>query len=152
MKQVEKKELKYHNENSDKIRRNEKWNESIVLKQKLLFDLGSMAMVSKIYFFNMKVAWLNVYLSEFKKGPYVKVWDKINLPHGQERTIKVGWLPWRYIMLEMEKGVPLKDPLKNIEVYGIYYNEMDSILGDGYSEMLFDNAYEIIYQTKTILE
>ena len=73
MKLIDRKENKYHNEKSAKIRRNEKWSESIVLKQRLLFDIGSMAMLSKIHLFNMKVACLNVYLAETRKGPFVKV-------------------------------------------------------------------------------
>lgn len=55
-------------------------------------------------------------------------------------------------MLEMEKGAPLREAYKNIELYGIYYNEMDNVLGDGFSEMLFDHAYEIIYQTKNLAD
>lgn len=93
MKLIDRKENKYHNEKSAKIRRDEKWSDSIVLKQKVYFDLGSMAMLSKIHLFNMKVALLNVYVAESKKGPYVKVCDKISLPHGNERIIKVGGLP-----------------------------------------------------------
>jgi hypothetical protein len=93
MKLIEKKENKYHNDMSTNIRRDEKWTESVVLKQKTTFDLGSMAMLSKIFLYNMKIACLNVYLAENRKGPFVKVIDKINLPHGQERVIKVGGLP-----------------------------------------------------------
>ncbi|CAI2379185.1 unnamed protein product [Moneuplotes crassus] len=152
MKLVDKKQNKYHNEKSAKIRRNEKWSESIVLKQKVIFDLGSMAMLSKIHFFKMKVACLNVYLAEAHKGPYVKVCDQINLPHGQERVIKVGGLPCRFLMIEMEKGAPLREAYKNIELYGLYYKEMDGVLGTGYCEMLFDNAYEMIYHTKDLTE
>ena len=152
MKLIDRKENKYHNEKSAKIRRNEKWSESIVLKQKILFDLGAMAMLSKIHLFNMKVACLNVYLAETHKGPFIKVCDKINLPHGTERVIKVGGLPWRYLLLEMEKGAPLRDAYKNIELYGLYYKEMDGVLGTGYCEMLFDNAYQMIYQTKNLTE
>ena len=55
-------------------------------------------------------------------------------------------------MLEMEKGAPLKDAYKNIELYGIYYKDMDSVLGEGYSELLFNNEYEIIYHTKNLTE
>jgi hypothetical protein len=50
-------------------------------------------------------------------------------------------------MLEMEKGNPLREAYKNIELYGIYYKEMDKVLGEGNSELLFDTAYEIIYHT-----
>jgi len=152
MKLIDRKENKYHNDVSAKIRRDEKWDESVVLKQKILFDLASMAMLSKIYLYNMKIACLNVYVAENKKGPFVKVCDKITLPHGQERIIKVGGLPWRYMMLEMEKGAPLRDAYKNIELYGIYYKDMDSVLGEGNSGLLFDTAYEIIYQTKNIVD
>ena len=150
MKLIDRKENKYHNNVSDKIRRNERWTDSIVLKQKVIFDLGSMAMLSKIHFYNMKVACINVYLAETRKGPFIKVCDKVTLPHGLERVIKVGGLPCRYMMLEMEKGAPLRDAYKNIELYGIYYKEMDNTLGDGFSDILFNNAYEIIYNTKNL--
>lgn len=176
MKLIERKENKYHTANAH-IRRDEKWSEAIVLRQKVLFDLGSMAMLSKIHFYNMKVACLNVYVAENRKGPFVKVCDEIKLPHGTERWLKVGkqvirsfkcaltyiglvWidvfflggLPWRYMMLEMVKGAPLREAYKNIELYGIYYKNMDSVLGDGFQEMLFDHAYEMIYHTKNLAE
>jgi hypothetical protein len=56
------------------------------------------------------------------------------------------------MMLEIEKGAPLRDAYKNIELYGIYYKDMDSVLGEGNSGLLFDTAYEIIYQTKNIVD
>lgn len=105
-------------------------------------------MLSKIHFYKMKVACLNVYLAESKKGPYMKVCDKVNIPHGDERVLKVGCLPCKYMMLEMEKGTPVRDAYRNIELYGVYYKEMDQVMGEGYSEILFDSAYDIIYGIK----
>eukprot|EP00343_Euplotes_focardii_P009986 CAMPEP_0205826450 /NCGR_PEP_ID=MMETSP0206-20130828/28676_1 /ASSEMBLY_ACC=CAM_ASM_000279 /TAXON_ID=36767 /ORGANISM="Euplotes focardii, Strain TN1" /LENGTH=52 /DNA_ID=CAMNT_0053126377 /DNA_START=269 /DNA_END=427 /DNA_ORIENTATION=- len=52
----------------------------------------------------------------------------------------------------MEKGAPLREAYKNIELYGIYYKEMDNVLGTGYTEMLFDHAYEMIYRTQNLAE
>ena len=90
-----------------------------------------------------------MFVSEHKNGPYLKVCESVHLPHGNERVIKVGCLPCKYVLLEMEKGVPLLK-LKKISAFGLSYSEMDSSLGPGFAEILFDNAYEIIYKTKNI--
>ena len=116
---VETKNSKYHNSKSDKIRRNEPWSEAVVLKQKCLFSFGGdMIMLSRVHFKDFKVASLNIYISEFKNGPFVKVCESIHLPHGNERVVKVGSLPCKYMMIEMEKGVPLLQ-LKKISAFGI---------------------------------
>ena len=105
---VEKKEFDYHNTGSDKIRRNESWQSSVVLKQKCLFSFGgNMIMLGRVHFQDFKVASLNIYISEFKNGPYLKVCESVHLPHGNERVVKVGCLPCKYMLIEMEKGVPL---------------------------------------------
>ena len=54
------------------------------------------------------------------------------------------------MLLEMEKGVPLLK-LKKISCFGLSYGEMDQTLGPGFSDILFDNAYEIVYKTKNIV-
>ena len=107
-------------------------------------------MLARVHFTDFKVAQMSVYVSEFKNGPYLKVVESMHLPAGKERIVKVGCLPCKYMMLEIEKGVPVVD-VRNISCFGLSYAEMDGTLGPGFSEILFDNAYDIIYKTKNIV-
>jgi hypothetical protein len=97
----------YHNAQDVNIRRNESWRHSVVLKQSQLLDLETMCLVSRIHITDMRVAHLNVYVSEFEDGPFMKVCDELEVVHGKERVIKVGCLPCRFVKIEMVKGVPL---------------------------------------------
>ena len=141
------KDAKYHNMRSDNIRRNEIWHQSVVLKQKTVFDFGEMSMLARIHICDMKVASLNVYISEFRDGPFHSAVQSETLKQGSERVIKIGCLPCRYVMIEMEMGVPICDPRK-VKCFGLKYSEVDSVLGEGYSDVLFDSAYELIFHSK----
>ena len=61
--------------------------------------------------------------------------------------IEVGSLPARYLMIEVEKGVPLPKP-SNIKVFGIKHKNIESVLGEGSNTLLFDKTYQIVYGFK----
>ena len=48
-------------------------------------------------------------------------------------------------MIEVTHGEPLPNDEEAVEVYGMKHNTMDSVLGDGESQLLMDKAFQIIY-------
>ena len=44
-------------------------------------------------------------------------------------------------MVEVTHGEPLPNDEEAVEVYGMKHNTMDSVLGDGESQLLMDKAF-----------
>ena len=66
--------------------------------------------------------------------------------HNQNlRVVDLGNVPARYLMIEVTHGEPLPNDEEAVEVYGMPYSRMDSVLGDGESQLLMDKAFQIIY-------
>lgn len=126
-----------------KVRRNEKYGESAMLKQRSIIDLGDMIMVSKMHILGLPGSQIfNVYASEFPHDSYQKVSVKQTAKHNQNlRVIDLGSFPARFLMIEVVKGEPLPNDERAVEVYGMNYKKMDETLGDGETKLLFDNAY-----------
>ena len=102
-------------------------------------------MISKVHVTDMKAIRFNLYVSEFLSEHndttgFQKITFKEKIVSGKERIIDVGNIPARFLIIEVEKGVPL--PKKNnLQVFGIKHDQINDILGEGYNQMLFDNAY-----------
>jgi hypothetical protein len=65
---------------------------------------------------------------------------KEKVVNGKERIINVGNIPARYLLIEIEKGVPFPKN-SDMKIYGIHHKEIDEVLGEGYSSLLFDKTY-----------
>ena len=92
----------------------------------------------------MKGAKINMYVSEFPYEGYKQITFHERVHYKKERVIEVGSLPARYLLVEVEKGVPLPSE-QNITIYGIKHKNIESILGQGSQNLLFDKTYQIIY-------
>ena len=123
-----------------KVRRNEKYQESALLKQRSVIDLGDMVMVSKMHILGLPGSQVfNVYGSEYPYDSYQKVTTKQSVKHNQNlRIIDLGSFPARFLMIEVVKGEPLPNDERAVEVYGMNYRKMDETLGDGESKLLFE--------------
>ena len=55
--------------------------------------------------------------------------------------IDLGSIPARFLMIEVVKGEPLPNDERAVEVYGINYRNMDDVLGEGETKLLFDKTY-----------
>ena len=146
--------FRYNNTNqllSGKVRRNEKYDDSVMLKQRSIIDLRDLVMVSKMHILGLPANQvLNVYASEFPHDSYQKVSVKQTVKHNQNlRVIDFGNIPARFLMVEVVKGEPLPNDESAVEVYGIHYRNMDDVLGDGETKLLFEKTYQILYGFNT---
>ncbi len=89
IKNLEKQDLydqfRYNNDNqlARKVRRNEKMDDSVLLKQSQIFDLGELCLLSKIKVNDMKRASINMYVAEFRDGAYQKIMLKEKVLNGK---------------------------------------------------------------------
>ena len=72
------------------------------------------------------------------------VTDKEKKASGKERIINCGSIPGRYLMIEVEKGVPLPS-IDKIRVFGIRFREIEERMGPGATNLLFDKTYQLVY-------
>ena len=63
--------------------------------------------------------------------------------------IDFGNIPARFLMVEVVKGEPLPNDESAVEVYGIHYRNMDDVLGEGETKLLFEKTYQILYGFNT---
>ena len=146
--------FRYNNTNqllSGKVRRNEKYHDSVMLKQRSIIDLSDLVMVSKMHILGLPANQvLNVYTSEFPHDSYQKVSIKQTVKHNQNlRVIDFGNVPARFLMVEVVNGEPLPNDESAVEVYGIHYRNMDEVLGEGETKLLFEKTYQILYGFNT---
>ncbi|CDW75561.1 UNKNOWN [Stylonychia lemnae] len=135
---------KYNNDTqvSQTIRRNEKnLEEAHLLKQRTLIELKGLNMVSKIHIRKFKNARINVYVSEFQETGFQTV-------NYQERIIELGNVPCKYILIEVDKGVPIDAFRQDIKIFGLPHTDIDNTFGMGFHDVLFDKTYQILYGFK----
>eukprot|EP00347_Sterkiella_histriomuscorum_P015765 403355764 len=131
------------------IRRNDTaLEETDLLKQRTLVELKDLCLVSKIHVKNFKNARVSIYLSEFADYGFKLVNHQKKLMSSKERIIDIGNLPAKYILIEVDKGVPIKALKQDFQVFGVEHTQIESTFGMGTHDVLFDKTYQILYGFK----
>lgn len=133
-----------------KVRRNEAYHSSAMLKQRSIIDLSDLCVVSKIHLLGLPGATVfNLYVSEEPHHKYKKVATKQVAYHHQNlRVIDVGSLPARFLMVEVVNGEPLPNDPSCVEVYGLSHRKMTHLMGPDETKVMFDKTFKIIYGFK----
>ncbi len=59
----------------------------------------------------------------------------------KERIIELGNIPAKFIMIEVDKGVPIHVLKQDIKIFGVSHTDIDSTFGLGSHDVLFDKTY-----------
>jgi len=130
-----------------KVRRDEVYHTSIMLKQRSIIDLSDLCIVSKLHLNGLPGATVfNLYVSEFPHEAYQKVSLKQIVHHHQNlRVIDLGNMPARFLMIEVTNGEPIPNDEKAVEVYGILHRKMQQVMGPDDAKVLFNKTFQILY-------
>jgi hypothetical protein len=129
------------------IRRNNPWTTEKISPQSILFDLSEICLLSRIHILDANVMRIDLEISAEQKGPYIKIERDMEIVSGKVRIIKVGSLPCRFFKMTISRGCKLKD-FKKIECYGLHTSEIKNKYDEDTLDLLFYNAYDLIYQKK----
>lgn len=127
------------------IRRNlPSWQNEIINEQTTIFDLKELCLLSRIHIYDSKVMRMDLEIALDENGPFVKVEKDMDIISGKIRVIKVGSLPCRYFKIHITRGCPLTN-LRNIECFGLHINDVKNKFDEDTLDILFYNAYDLIY-------
>jgi hypothetical protein len=130
-----------------KIRRNNPWTTEKIAPQSILCDLNELCLLSRIHILDANVMRIDLEISAEEKGPFIKIERDMEIVSGKVRIIKVGSLPCRFFKLTITRGCQLKD-FKKILCYGLHTSEIKNKYDEDTLDLLFYNAYDLIYQKK----
>jgi hypothetical protein len=127
------------------IRRNiSDWKGEKTLEQVLLFDLKELCLLSRIHIYDAKVMRLDIEIAQDENGVFIKIEQDYDIVSGLLRIVKVGSLPCRFVKMKVTKGSKINE-LKKIEFFGLHINDIKSKYDDDMLDILFYNAYDLIY-------
>jgi len=100
-------------------------------------ELEKLANASALFIPKFDGAELSVWVSEYRKGPWVNVIKKEFVCRGNNKRIKIGSLPCRFIKVKAHKGTHLD--CSTIEVEGFLAENTEEKFGKEFMELLVTN-------------
>jgi hypothetical protein len=134
----------YHKLVDNKIRRNLSWKTEKIIEQSVLLDLQELCLLSRIHIKDAKVMRVDLEIASDENGMFIKVERDMEIVSGKIRIVKVGSLPCRFLRIRVKKGCPITD-FSKIECFGLHINDIKNKYDEETLDILFYNAYDLIY-------